>query len=134
MGIRRIVPNIASSEPEPSREFYCDFLGLRLGMDLGFIATYVSPTNPTAQISIVRGESAGASGKSFSVSVEVDDVDRLHKDALARGYRIVYPLTNEPFGVRRFAVEDPSGVAINIMCHLQQPKAQSATNDENKGS
>jgi catechol 2,3-dioxygenase-like lactoylglutathione lyase family enzyme len=132
MGIRRIIPNIASSEPERSREFYCDFLGLRLGMDLGFIATYVSPTNPTAQISILRSEggSAASAAGTLSVSVEVEDVDRLHNDALARGYRIVYPLTDEPFGVRRFAVEDPNGVAINIMCRLPQPNAQPAGTDD----
>ena len=31
----------------------------------------------------------------------------------------VYPLTDEPFEVRRFAVEDPNGVIINIMRHKQ---------------
>ena len=56
MGIKRIVPNIATAQPDLSREFYSGFLGLRLAMDMGWIATYVSPTNPTAQISIVSGE------------------------------------------------------------------------------
>src|SRR5258708_1894829 len=110
MAIRRVVPNIASSQPQESREFYSGFLGMNLAMDLGFIATYVSPTNPTAQISIARDEQSGATRGPLSVSIEVEDVSRLHQDALARGYKIVYPLTDETFGVRRFAVEDPNGV------------------------
>src|SRR5262245_49107875 len=118
MAIRRIVPNIGSAGPERSREFYCDFLGLRPAMDLVWIATYVSPTNPTAQISVVRSLEPRATSGQLSVSVEVDNVEELHKDAIARGYNIVYPLTDESFGVRRFAVEDPNGAVINIMCHI----------------
>ena len=30
---------------------------------------------------------------------------------------MVYPLTMEPWGVRRFHVADPSGVIINVMSH-----------------
>ena len=84
MTIRRIVPNVATAQPELCREFYADFLGLRVAMDMGWIATYVSPSNPTAQISIVRGESAEAPQAAITITVEVDDVDRAHRDATAR--------------------------------------------------
>jgi len=88
-----------------------------VGMDLGWIATYVSPTNPTAQLSVVASAGSGVAQPAVSVTVEVEDADRVHREAVSRGYRIVYPLTDEPWGVRRFGVEDPNGVAINIMCH-----------------
>jgi hypothetical protein len=32
--------------------------------------------------------------------------------------RIVYPLTDEPWGVRRFFMGDPSGTVINVLAHL----------------
>ena len=35
----------------------------------------------------------------------------------ARGYSIVYPLTDEPWGVRRFFTRDPQGLVINIVSH-----------------
>jgi catechol 2,3-dioxygenase-like lactoylglutathione lyase family enzyme len=117
MGIRRIVPDIVSNQPDLCREFYSGFLGLRVAMDMGWIATYVSPTNPTAQVNIVRGE--GSQVPQPSVSVEVEDVDRVYGEAVARGYRIVYPLTDEPWGVRRFFVADPNGVVLNVMSHSQ---------------
>ena len=123
MSIRRIVANIVSSSPDLCRDFYAGFLGLRVGMDMGWIATYVSPDNPTAQISVVRGEAPPVAAPSVSLSIEVADVDRLHADAVARGYAIVYPLTDEPWGVRRFHVADPNGVVVNVMCHLPKPAA-----------
>jgi catechol 2,3-dioxygenase-like lactoylglutathione lyase family enzyme len=55
MSIRRIVPNIKSKRLDDSRAFYVD-LGFKVGMDMGFIVTLVSPSNPTAQISLLREE------------------------------------------------------------------------------
>jgi uncharacterized glyoxalase superfamily protein PhnB len=51
------------------------------------------------------------------VSVEVDDVDVAHATAERLGYEIVHPLTDEPWGVRRFFVREPSGKVINILGH-----------------
>ncbi|HEY8175462.1 MAG TPA: VOC family protein [Gemmatimonadaceae bacterium] len=123
MTIRRIVPNVVSSDPMLCREFYSEFLGLQLAMDMKWIATYVSPVNSTAQISVLRGESSDPA--KVSISIEVADVDRMHVDAVARGYQIVYPLTDEPWGVRRFFVADPNGVVINVMSHLKPHPAGS---------
>jgi hypothetical protein len=30
----------------------------------------------------------------------------------------VYPLSDEPWGVRRFFVQDPSGTVVNVLAHL----------------
>jgi uncharacterized glyoxalase superfamily protein PhnB len=30
---------------------------------------------------------------------------------------IVHPLTDEPWGVRRFFVRDPTGVVVNVLGH-----------------
>ena len=114
--IRRIVPNIASTDPALCHEFYSDVLGLRLEMNMGWIATYVSPDNPTAQLSVARSENDDPA--TVSVTIEVDDLDRVHRNVLAKGYQVVYPLVKEPWGVRRFFVADPNGVVINVMSHV----------------
>jgi uncharacterized glyoxalase superfamily protein PhnB len=51
------------------------------------------------------------------MTIEVDDVDAVHSKAFGLGLRVVYPLTDEPWGVRRFFVTDPNGVVINVMIH-----------------
>jgi uncharacterized glyoxalase superfamily protein PhnB len=87
-------------------------------MDLGWIVTFVSPSNPTAQISIMRDDNP--STLLPNVSIEVADVDEVHARAIERGLQIVYPLTDEPWGIRRFFVADPNGVIVNISSHLQR--------------
>ena len=53
------------------------------------------------------------------VSVEVEDVDALHAEAVPRrGLEIVYPLTDEPWGIRRFFVREPDGTVINVAQHV----------------
>ena len=52
------------------------------------------------------------------VSVQVDDVDACHTAAVQAGAEIVYPLTLEPWGVRRFFVRDPDGQVINVLSHI----------------
>jgi len=118
MSIRRIVPNIPTARMEESRKFYMEFLGMAAAMDMGWIVTLVSPSNPTAQISLVRGPvPTGSPG--VTLSIEVADVDALHAQAVSGDVPIVYPLTDEPWGVRRFHVTDPYGVVINLMQHHQ---------------
>ncbi len=116
MSIRRVVPNITSEELDASRQFYVDFLGFRVAMDMGFIVTFASPANETAQISVIRDEGSSVHPQ---LTVEVADVDTVHRNAVERGLRIVYPLTDEPWGVRRFFVADPNGVVLNVMSHRQ---------------
>ena len=116
MSVRRVVPDIKSRHLADSRTFYVDFLGLELAMDMGFIMTFVSPSNPTAQISVVRDDSG--STLLPDISVEVADVNQVHERAVERGLEIVYPLTDEPWGVRRFFVVDPNGTILNILSHL----------------
>lgn len=115
MSIRRIQPLIKSKHFDESREFYVDFLGLTLAMDLGHIMTYVSPSNPTTQISMLRDDGDESAPQ---VGVEVADVAEVYKRAVARGLKVIYPLTDEPWGVRRFFVVDPNGVILNVMSHV----------------
>jgi catechol 2,3-dioxygenase-like lactoylglutathione lyase family enzyme len=115
VSIRRVVPDIKSQNLAESRAFYVDFLGMELAMDMGFVMTFVSPSNPTAQISVVRDD--GGSTLLPDLSVEVADVDQVHKRAVERGLKIIYPLTDEPWGVRRFFVVDPNGTIVNVLSH-----------------
>jgi uncharacterized glyoxalase superfamily protein PhnB len=51
------------------------------------------------------------------VSIQVDDVDAAYAAALQAGSEIVHPLTDEPWGVRRFFVRDPDGHVLNVLSH-----------------
>jgi len=113
MDIRRVIPNIKAASFDESRKFYTEFLGFDVAMDMGWIVTFASTSNPTAQVTLL-----GETGTPHpNISIEVADVGAVHAEAIARGLQIVYPLTDEPWGVRRFFVTDPNGAIINVMSH-----------------
>ena len=116
MTIRRVVPNLQCDRLDKSQEFYVNLLGFEVAMDMGWIVTLISLENRTAQISLVRQDATATVHP--SLSVEVADVDEVYANAIALGLEIVHPLTDEPWGVRRFFVVDPSGVVINVVGHL----------------
>lgn len=115
MTIRRVVPNLVTPDLDASRTFYGEFLGFDLVMDLGWIVTYASPTNPTAQINLAPGDVLEGQQMRPYLSIEVDDVDAVHAAAVALGYDVVHPLTDEQWGVRRFFVVEPGGLVLNIL-------------------
>ncbi|MDA0185510.1 VOC family protein [Solirubrobacter phytolaccae] len=110
MTIRRAVPNLLVHDLEAAREFYAGLLGFDVVMDEPGFMQFASPSNPTAQITIGSERGLGVA----DVTVEVADVDARHADAVRRGLEIVYPLTDEPWGIRRFFVRAPGGQVINV--------------------
>jgi catechol 2,3-dioxygenase-like lactoylglutathione lyase family enzyme len=107
------VPNIKSARPAETRDFFVDLLGFEVAMDLGWVVTLASPTNPSAQVTIVGNDDMAAPG----ISVEVADVDAVHARAIEQGFEIVYPLRDEEWGVRRFMLREPSGTVVNVLSH-----------------
>jgi len=115
VGVRRVVPNFRGDDPAASRELYAEVLGLEVVMDLGWIVTFAAPGNPAAQISVLREDATAP--VVADASIEVDDVDAAYAAARRLGHEIVHPLTDEPWGVRRFFVRDPSGKVLNVLAH-----------------
>jgi catechol 2,3-dioxygenase-like lactoylglutathione lyase family enzyme len=115
MTVRRIVANLAAADPGAARAFYQQLLDLEVVMDHGWIMTLASGTSQTPQLSIA---SEGGSGTPVpDLSIEVDDVDQIYRRATSARLEIVYGITDEPWGVRRFYLRDPLGRLVNILSH-----------------
>jgi catechol 2,3-dioxygenase-like lactoylglutathione lyase family enzyme len=117
MSVRRIVAYAGGGELAASRAFYVEVLGMQIAME-DPVLDLQSPENPTAEVIIGAQEMQGPQ-PSFGIDVgEPAAVDAAHDEALRRGLRVVYPLTDEPWGVRRFFVEDPGGTVVNVLAHI----------------
>jgi uncharacterized glyoxalase superfamily protein PhnB len=112
MTIARAVPNIRSDRPAETRDFFVG-LGFEVVMDLDWVVTVASPSNPSAQVTIVGNDDMAAPG----ISVEVADVDAAHAQAVEQGLEIAYPLRDEEWGVRRFMLREPGGTVVNVLSH-----------------
>jgi uncharacterized glyoxalase superfamily protein PhnB len=111
--ISRAVPNIKSGRPAETRDFFVDLLGFEVAMDIGWVVTLASPSNPSVQVNIIGNDDPAAPG----ISVEVADVDAVHAKAVEQGLEIAYPLRDEQWGVRRFMLREPSGMTVNVLSH-----------------
>jgi catechol 2,3-dioxygenase-like lactoylglutathione lyase family enzyme len=117
MAVRRIVAYAGGEQLAASRDFYVEVLGMRVSME-DPVLDLQSPENPTAEV-IIGAQEMQDARPSFGVDVgEPAAVDAAHAEAVRRGLRVVYPLTDEPWGVRRFFVEDPGGTVINVLAHM----------------
>jgi catechol 2,3-dioxygenase-like lactoylglutathione lyase family enzyme len=115
MKVKRIVANMAASDPAVARSFYGDILGLDQLMDMGWIVTYGSREEMSVQVSFMT---QGGSGTAVpDLSVEVDDLDAVLLEMEKAKIPIEYGPVSEPWGVRRFFVRDPLGKLVNILVH-----------------
>lgn len=115
--VKRIVPNFRMGRPEEAKAFYEELLGLGVVMDQGWIITLASDETFRPQISVASEGGAGTPVP--DVSIEVDDVDAVYDKARAMACKILYEITDEPWGVRRFYVRDPAGKVLNILAPRQ---------------
>jgi catechol 2,3-dioxygenase-like lactoylglutathione lyase family enzyme len=117
MAVRRIVAYAGGDDISASRDFYVDVLGMQVAME-DPVLDLQSPDAPAADV-IVGAQEMQDAKPSFGVDVgEPAAVDAAHAEAVRRGLRVVYPLTDEPWGVRRFFVEDPGGTIVNVLAHI----------------
>jgi catechol 2,3-dioxygenase-like lactoylglutathione lyase family enzyme len=114
MAVRRIKPNLRSADFERSRAFYRGVIGLDGGDGLDWIL-FFGTHQREVQLSVMKLDVKAHLHP--DVSIEVDDVDEVHARAVAAGADIVYPLTDEEWGLRRFFVRDPDGAILNITQH-----------------
>lgn len=111
----RIISNLSVPDVEAAKSFYTDYLGLSdEEFSLGWVARYTSPIT-RANVQLVSHDATAP--QDSVISVATDDVAGAFEEARQLGYEIVHPLTDEPWGVRRFFVRAPDGNVINIVSH-----------------
>jgi catechol 2,3-dioxygenase-like lactoylglutathione lyase family enzyme len=124
MAIPRIVPYLESPDFEAVKAFYVDVLGLEVAMEepgspfLGL----ASPDNRSAQI-LVAAEGVERTMPIARARLGIDvgspeAVDAAHAAAVRDDLEVVYPVTDEPWGIRRFFVRDPTGAVVSVLAHL----------------
>lgn len=98
-----------------SREKFFGFLGLTDEvMNQGWVARFTSPESGACVQVVTRDATAP---EDSVMTIKVDDVDAAYEEAQRRGYEVVYSLTDESWGIRRFFVRSPDGQVINVAQH-----------------
>ena len=108
------MPYHESSDFEATRTFYTRVLGLEEG-DFG--GGYIGFGSGQAQVLFgPPGEQPVLPDMGIDVGSRAA-VDAAHAAAVQAGNDVIYGPVDEPWGVRRFFVRDPSGVVISVLAH-----------------
>lgn len=103
------------ADPERSRRFYREVLGLAVYREFG------PPDDPGTVFFLgpgfleVSGRSAGPPGGSPMIWLQVRDVRAEHRRLAAAGARVRREPRTEPWGLVEMWIEDPDGVRIVLV-------------------
>jgi catechol 2,3-dioxygenase-like lactoylglutathione lyase family enzyme len=109
-----------------SREFYTKWFGYSIVFESSWFVLLASPGGHQSQIAFISEEhpSSPPSPKVFSgngafLTLDVKEAKILYEVMQQAGIEVTYKLTDEPWGQRRFAVTDPSGIWIDVVQQIQ---------------
>lgn len=116
MQITGLTANLSVADIAQAREFYTDYLGLSVeDFDMGWVARFTTPDG-RAVVQLVTRDATAPQDAAISVHVGAA-IEDAYEEARRRGLEIVYPLTREPWGLRRFFVRAPDGNVVNVTSH-----------------
>ncbi|MEY2469823.1 MAG: hypothetical protein QOF21_2521 [Actinomycetota bacterium] len=116
MKVTGVGANLHVDDIDDARDFYADYLGLSVEeFNMGWVARYSSPDG-SASVQLVTRDATAPVDSVMSVHVGAT-IDEAYEEAQRRGYEIVYPLTKEAWGLRRFFVRAPDGNVFNMVSH-----------------
>jgi len=111
MKAEEAITNLHTDDVERARDFF-GLLGLTEdGMNQGWVARFTSADSGACVQVVTRDATAP---EDSVMTIKVDDVDAAYEEVQRHGYEIVHPITNEPWGIRRFFVRSPDGQVINV--------------------
>lgn len=115
----RVMANLTVPDIDEARSFYVDYLGLaEVDLGLDWVARFQTDDGGSA-IQLLTRDATAPADPQLSVAVG-EDLEQAYEEARRRGYEIVYPLTTEPWGLRRFFVRAPDGTVINVSSHSDE--------------
>jgi PhnB protein len=114
-----IYPFLAVKDVDAAVAFYADAFDAREEMQ-----RFRDPDGPQVAVLIIHGCRVGVAtentdlgtpspetvgGTTVRISLHVDDPDRVAEQAVTAGAREMFPVTDQPYGVRQGRVVDPFG-------------------------
>ena len=118
-------PIVVTTEKDASRDFWSGVLGFTVAFDSSWFSLLVAEDG-TASIAFMTpdhpssppgAETFGGTGLCFEL--EVEDARAAHDLLTESGLAASYPLTDEPFGQRRFGFADPSGLWVDVVEQIE---------------
>jgi catechol 2,3-dioxygenase-like lactoylglutathione lyase family enzyme len=114
-------PIIVTPHKNACRDFWVRHFQLEIGFDSSWFV-WLHSADDSLSLAFMTPDHPSAppgpepfSGRGMCLELQVDDADSAHAAFVASGGRAGYPLTDEPFGQRRFGFADPAGLWVDVV-------------------
>lgn len=109
-------------DPGASARWFAEHLGFSIRIDIGWYVNTQNDDQPAFSLDFVQRDHESVAEvlraprvAGTLVGFLVDDVDAEETRLRAAGVEVVHPLTTEPWGQRRFRVQAPEGVVVEVL-------------------
>jgi len=113
---------LAVNDHRKSADFYREKLGFKLDLEVeGWF--FLSRDNFKVMLGHCPDEVAATrtGDHSWFAYADMDDVDGLYSEYMAKGVKIIQELVNRPWGTREFSIETPDGHRIMFGQEINVP-------------
>ena len=121
MTLNAVYPVLVTDRLDESHRFYVELLQLETVFESEWFVQLTARNQRTQLGLLVRGHDSlpPAFDSNLTagvlVTVEVDDVDNVHRRATRLGVPIELGLRDEEWGQRHFIASDPNGIAVDVV-------------------
>jgi uncharacterized glyoxalase superfamily protein PhnB len=126
MTILDTYPLFTVSHLKQSREFFVRSFGLRVVFEASWVVMLSHTEVGSISIGLMSSDHPSRppgpetfDGPGMLLTLQVDDARALHTHLASEGVPITYPLTDAPWGQRRFMVTDPSGIVVDVVQQIE---------------
>lgn len=113
---------IVTEKIQETKQFYQEYLGFGVSFENDFYLLLHTP-DQQAEISFLLPHHPSQqalfqqpfAGTGMFLTIEVENVDELYQELIAKGVDIKIEIRDEPWGDRHFAIQDPNGIGIDLV-------------------
>jgi predicted enzyme related to lactoylglutathione lyase len=109
-----------------SRDFFLQCFDMRVVFEASWVVMLSHRDDGSISLGLMASDHPSSppgpeifEGQGIIWTVQVDDAATLHARLTAKGVPIPHPLTDAPWGQRRFMVRDPSGVLVDVVEQIE---------------
>ena len=113
-------PQLFTTNMERAAHFYAEELGFGVRFLFGDPPVYAQFSRDAVHLNMrfvsapVLDRAAAERGELLAAYLEVDDVEGLYREYVARDVDFYHPLKTKPWGIAGFIVRDPDGNLLNF--------------------
>lgn len=126
MAIVDTYPLFTVSHLRESREFFVRYLGMHVLFEASWIVMLSHTETAAISLGLMSSDHPSSppgpetfDARGMILTLQTDDAQALFDSLAAEAARITHPLTDAPWGQRRFMLTEPSGIVVDVVQQIE---------------